>query len=544
MKNFVTHRSQVKDILSRYGFLIFSSGLVLFSFALLPHYGIVGDTLKNLSEGRINLDYLLSGKPPAIRNQMDLVYQIHGAFIFMCAELVKRLLSDALGWIGPISAQHALLPICVFFFMNAYFRFLKKNTGLAIAWIATVILWTYPRFWGLIFNDIKDIPLFLFFSLFVFYLYGWIRSRYTKTRLLYGASIMLGLGMANKVTILLAPLIVLVWWITFKISEKRLIPDIKSMLAKPLSGNQKRILFHIALCGGIIAFLVAIFFMPAFYALTGKIDFLRAKSGVIHNNLFIVFTRTWNLYPWIQIFTVTPCLVLITGIVGFFRTLLRPVSKPFDLLMLIWFLMIMLIFCTPLLVVYHGIRLFLPFLVPFCYFVARGTLWVTEAAGRFFHVKKVWLTWILAGLMLSTQILGLIKTHPYQALFYNAGIGGLKGAQQKELRDANDFWGISSRESSRWINQNLPPGSLLLFSTVASYQLYEYYGIRPDIRYDFVRRTPLPRRSFLLYQPSTHPGKDAFGVHHEEIEKETIRMIKLYEVRRQGGLIYSIYYKP
>lgn len=544
MSDSINSPSPIKTFLSRYGFLIFSLSLTLFSFILLQDYGVVGDTPKNLIEGRINLDYLLSGKTPVAKDQMNLVFQIHGAFFFMSAELVKRIFSDTLGWVSPIFAWHSLLPICVFVFMNAFFGFLKKNMNAFTAWTTTIILWTYPRFWGLIFNDIKDVPLFLFFSLSIYFLYDWINSQCTRTRLLYAASVMLGLGMANKITILLAPLIVLVWWVTLGISNGRLISDIKEMLTGPLSRDQKKVFLHIAFCGGIVALLVAVFSMPAFYSIAEKTEFLKAKSGIVRNNLFSVFSKGWNLYPWVQIFTVTPCLVLITGTLGFFRTIFKPVSKSLDLLMLVWFLLITLIFCTPLLVVYQGIRLFLPFLVPFFYFVAQGTFWTADITSRFFHIKKEWLAWTLAGIMVATQISGLINTHPYQTVFFNAFVGGLKGAQQKNMQDANDFWETSSRESSRWINQNLPQGSLLFFPTVGAFQLYEFNGIRPDIRYDFVRSTPLPQHAFLLYEPSTHPGKNALGVYHAEILKETSRMIKIHEVRRQGGLIFSIHYKP
>lgn len=544
MKNFATSRFRLTDFLDRYGFLIFSLGLALFSFTLLPDYGFVGDTPKNLAEGRINLDYLLGGKTPTAQDQVALAFQIHGAFFFMCSEIAKRLLSDTLGWIDPVSARHVLLPVCVFFFMNAYFNFLKKNTNSVIAWTAAIILWTFPRFWGLIFNDIKDVPLLLFFSLSIFFFYEWIRSQCKKTPLLYAGSVMLGLGMANKIYVLLAPLIVLAWWITLELSENRLLQDIKKMFAEPFSQDKKKIWLHVALCCGIIFFLVAVFFMPAFFAIAEKTEFLKAKSSIVRNNLFSVFSKGWNLYPWIQIFTVTPCLVLITGILGFFRAILKPASKPFDLLMVVWFFLNTLIFCTPALVVYQGIRLFLPFLVPFCYFSGRGTFWIAEVTGPLLHVKKKWLAGILAGLIFVTQLFGLVDTHPYQSAFFNALAGGLKGAQQKKILDANDFWNVSSLESSRWLNENLPQGSTLFFSTASILQLHTYYGVRPDIHYDFVNRTPLPRHVFLLDQPSTHRGKSAFGVYHEEIQKETSNMIKVYEVRRQGGLIFAVYYKP
>lgn len=529
----------------RYGFLFFSFAMLILSYYLLPHYGIVGDTLKNLNEGMINLNYLLWGKPPTDKQMLDLVFQIHGAFFFMASAASKYIFCDVLRWIGPSPALHILLPISVFLFMNAFFAFLRRNVDTPTAWITCLALWTYPRFWGLTFHDIKDVPLFIFFSLTVFYLYQWTSSHWKMHRFLYGAAVTLGIGIANKVYVLLAPVIVFIWWAVLWVLDRQRPAASKTLPPVQSPQMHRRIWVHSALCCGITLLLAAVFFMPAFFAIPDKTGFLAAKTAVVKNNLFSVFSRGWNVYPWLQIACVTPVLSLIAAMAGLWDTVTRRLTKPFDLLMMVWLFTVLFVFCTPWTVVYAGVRIFLPFAVPFCYFISAGILRGAELTARFLPARQERLAWALAGMVMGAQVWGIAEMHPYESMFFNAAVGGLKGAQQKNIPDAGDYWCFFYLESSRLINEKLPRGGVIFTPTGGGFRMLDHYGIRPDIRYDFVRKTPLPSGSFLLHVVDNKTlKKDFAGVFHHEVEQEAARMIKLHEVKRQGGKIFSVHYKP
>jgi hypothetical protein len=60
----------------------------------------------------------------------------------------------------------------------------------------------------------------------------------------------------------------------------------------------------------------------------------------------------------------------------------------------------------------------------------------------------------LIGLILLPGLIGILRLHPYEYIYYNTFIGGERGAFRRfEL----DYWGTSYREAADWLNENAPP---------------------------------------------------------------------------------------
>jgi hypothetical protein len=55
-----------------------------------------------------------------------------------------------------------------------------------------------------------------------------------------------------------------------------------------------------------------------------------------------------------------------------------------------------------------------------------------------------------------------VRHHPDELLYYNALIGGLRGAHARGLADANDYWASSYRRGLAWIDANAGPDSFLV----------------------------------------------------------------------------------
>ncbi len=542
MKNSVNDRSEIKDFLSRYGFFIISLGYLLIAFALLPDYGLGFDSPKNFREGWINLNYLLTGRA-ALNDQLSLAFQIHGAFFFMIADIFKRILSDGLGWLDPISAQHAFLPVLVFFFINLYYAFLQKKTEPQVAFLTCALLLTIPSFFGHTFNNIKDIPLLVFFSLSILCFYEWHNSGFQRSRYLYGAFFGLGLTLLSKLYAILIPVIWVLWLTVLKLRSYHK----KDMTEAELLPS-KRLLRRENILRGLIGFalvlaLAALFFMPAFYSIEEKMIFLKIKSRVA-KKLMTHGNQGWSFYPWIQVFYIMPILTLATAVLGVIKTLLQKSLNTLSALMLTWFFTVMFAACTPFFPVYHGIRLFMVFLVPFSFFSATGVTFTVEFLGKTSPIKKTWGTWLLGILLVAFQIAGITQTHPYETTFFNCLAGGLKGAQEKNVPDAADYWLISYREAVRWINEKAPQNANLLVPGSDSFLLLEYYPLRKDVRFDLVRAATLPKNSFLMIASGEGPWVNVTPVMKACIQKEMSRMMKVHEIQRQGGNILTIYYKP
>lgn len=114
-------------------------------------------------------------------------------------------------------------------------------------------------------------------------------------------------------------------------------------------------------------------------------------------------------------------------------------------------------------------------------------------AGVVFEKVK-WRIWLIA-LAVLPGLVGIVRLHPYEYIYYNSFVGGERGAFRRfEL----DYWGISYREAAAWLNENAPPGAnvwvegpahLLHMYLRQDLNLYSAYEAERAERYDFVVAT-------------------------------------------------------
>ena len=97
---------------------------------------------------------------------------------------------------------------------------------------------------------------------------------------------------------------------------------------------------------------------------------------------------------------------------------------------------------------YDGIRQLL-FVVPILMVAAAwtGVQLVTHLTSARWRGAAV----ALAALLSLDPLLGLIRLHPYQYIFFNRFAGGLQGAAG---RFEADYWGLALRETAEWVNRN------------------------------------------------------------------------------------------
>ena len=75
-------------------------------------------------------------------------------------------------------------------------------------------------------------------------------------------------------------------------------------------------------------------------------------------------------------------------------------------------------------------------------------------AGVVFEKVK-WRAWLIP-LVILPGVIGILRLHPYEYIYYNTFIGGEKGAFRRfEL----DYWGTSYREAADWLNEVAPPNA-------------------------------------------------------------------------------------
>ena len=95
-------------------------------------------------------------------------------------------------------------------------------------------------------------------------------------------------------------------------------------------------------------------------------------------------------------------------------------------------------------------------------------------------------------LLVIPGILAGISLHPYQFVYYNSDIGGVRGAQG---RFTLEYWGVSFAESARYVNEIAPTGaSVVIYGPEPIFQdyarpdlkVYASADVKPGIHYDFV----------------------------------------------------------
>lgn len=122
-------------------------------------------------------------------------------------------------------------------------------------------------------------------------------------------------------------------------------------------------------------------------------------------------------------------------------------------------------------VLYDGLRHFL-FFLPIMATIAA--LSAAEFLQRF-NVPKVKKA-ILALCLLDALIVvtHLVRLHPYEYIYFNGLIGGVKGA---EGRMDNDYWGASYKEGMDWLNKNkvARTGPIKITGAGNPYQIFYYF---------------------------------------------------------------------
>jgi hypothetical protein len=126
-------------------------------------------------------------------------------------------------------------------------------------------------------------------------------------------------------------------------------------------------------------------------------------------------------------------------------------------------------------------------------FILPPVFWLAGVA--FEKIKNTKWQIALVALCLIPGIVGIVRLHPYEYIYYNSFIGGMDEAQgQFEL----DYWGISYRKAAEYINEIAPANSIIwvegpshLFELYAreDLKIYSDHEVERADHYDYVVAT-------------------------------------------------------
>ena len=143
-------------------------------------------------------------------------------------------------------------------------------------------------------------------------------------------------------------------------------------------------------------------------------------------------------------------------------------------------------------------------------------------------LPRAWLRAVLLFVLLLPGLLGIVRIHPYQYIYYNSLVGGLPGAfRQYEM----DYWGTSFREVARFLNAHAPQNAEVIVVGPPT-TLWRY--VRPDIRvYNIIEQEKSLGSYYLLVSTrnnrdlDTHPN--APSVYQVEKDGAILAVLRFVE---------------
>ena len=197
----------------------------------------------------------------------------------------------------------------------------------------------------------------------------------------------------------------------------------------------------------------------AFLAGNPNKDYVLFKGEVTKGRLL-----PWFYLPALMLFQFTePLLLLLSvGLASLFRR-----NRPRQGALLVAVLGLWVLMPTVPLILQHAwfydnFRQFL-FVTPALFVLAAfGLNAIWEALER---LRRPALWWVLTALLLAPGLVGIVRLHPYQYVYFNSFVRGTEGAFRKfEL----DYWVTSYSAAMKRLNALLPAGSVVAFRGTSS----------------------------------------------------------------------------
>lgn len=442
------------------------------------------------------------------------------------------LFSYRLGWLNPIEGFHLSAVLLVAIFLFCLYRFAAPRLGKFAAWMALLLLASFPRFWADMHFNIKDIPEAVFFGLALMAFWMWYENPSFGRALLAGLLYGCALGVkANALFIL--PIAVLA------VIPKSLRRADWLALWRHLRSRGWQ---YLVMAASALAFYFASW--PNLYA--HPLDNLKAYWKYILSQGGRQGGAVLNLEPLRQVFTTLPEWMLVLLCLGLVWVLIEAWRKNVSLwtLLLLWLVVPILRVMLPGAVNFDGIRHFVEFVPAAALIAGYGAshlvIWLARISGG----RKI-ACGASAILVLALNLVWVYPgQYPYLHIYYNSLAGGLSGAQKAGLTDqVVDYWGSSYRQGMEWVRQSAPLGSRV-YAMSANWllDLSAPVFLRPDIQVlhdplpDFktLETAGAPTYLFFLFNPDSEKDELAYCQAHYkpvfEIQRDSVTLLQIYRL--------------
>lgn len=453
---------------------------LIFCLFTLDHFGITWDEPLHFSAADFYLKKILEeGWFNFSVTDFGGALENYGPFFDTIASANRLLLAEKLKVLAEDNARH--LHLVVLASLTVFFTFLLSRRGFSnrAAVFSALFLVSFPRFIGHSFNNPKDIPITFIFLLCLYLFFRRMetgKKRYSCYLALAG-----GIGFSSRISYIIVPVIILAYLV------------LKFIISRFNSGPTRMKLssFWDVVLALFLSFPIGFLFWPylwsqPFSRMLRMLEFYYAHEvqcdiRILYQGSYYIPGKTlpWHYAP-VNLLVTTPLLTLGFFASGIIAMILKRKRKFRDenspdlaLLLILWMALGLTPFLLPGQRVYGGIRHFL-FIVPALCVVAG--LGLDSFISRFQKVKGRRLLFGLIALLLILQLIAVYSSHPFYTVYYNALVGGPRGAFK---RFSLENWGNAYKSACLWLNKNAPPGARIL--VLIAPQVPRFY-LREDIR--------------------------------------------------------------
>jgi hypothetical protein len=232
-----------------------------------------------------------------------------------------------------------------------------------------------------------------------------------------------------------------------------------------------------------------------YYTLSNNREHVLPRIQIIYFGQTYEYSLPWH-NAWVLLGITVPVTILAAAAVGIVWSLgkIRRDRLPIYFLLQFLTLPLLRMLSTP---AHDGVRLFLPTFFFLAAFAGWGTdalsrvlTWLTRLAQRNRKRRLSWLpavsALVVAAIVLVPAAIDLVRIHPFELSYYNALIGGPRGAWRRGFELTYWFDAINP-QTLEVLNQQLPPGAEVdmpneLTNSMTFEQLQNLGSLRSDIR--------------------------------------------------------------
>lgn len=356
--------------------------------------------------------------------------------------------------------------LCIFFLV----LFAFETYGTKAALLSSAALIFIPRFFIHSLYTTLDAPIASMMLIASYFIWKGTKSR----KYAIASGIVFGLALATKVTAFLLPLAIVPWLLICY--RDRILKRIKSLAAGRIEPTPAVFLLASLIIISPVVFLIIWPWLwnDTLPRLLGYVGLNAAHSVSMNVATFYLgesyIEVPWH-YSWVMLLATVPATILFFSILGGIRTLKEGLSMEnrASLLLLFGFLLLPLVFTSPLATPHDAMRMYLP-TFPFLAMLAGigGSTLLEFIRGRRASILA------LFAVLLMISVPGAIAisqgTHA-AANYYSLVVGGTEGAYERGFE--MDYYGESYNDVVLWLNENAPNGSSIF--THAAWNIMETY---------------------------------------------------------------------